>query len=92
MAEIYDRYPGQWILLRVTEDDEDHWPAAGRILIRAPTQQDVLTELERRTTDGPLPGHGTGPICLFCAYPDIVAGPEFEALLEELRPDLTALT
>ncbi len=92
MAKIYDRYPGQWILLRVTEDDEDYWPAAGRIMIRASTQQALLAELERQTVDAPLPRRGAGPPCMFCAYPDIKPGSEFEALLAELRPDLTAST
>lgn len=93
VADICDRYPGQWILLRVTEEDEDSWPTAGRILIRAPRQQDVLDELEKQPAAARTPpGERAGPICLFCAYPDIVAGPEYEALLAELVPDLSAFT
>jgi hypothetical protein len=90
MDEIYDRYSGEWILLRITEDDDDHWLAAGRIMIRAPTQHELLAELKLLTADGPLPGRGSGPLCMFCAYPDIKPGPEFEALLAELRPEFPA--
>ena len=41
---------------------------------------------------GPLPGRGAGPLCWSCAYPEIKPGPESEALLAELRPDLAALS
>ncbi len=82
--------PGQWILLRITDHADDHWPSAGRILIRAPTQRDVLDALEKQTPADRKPqGEGEGPICLFCAYPDLVAGPEYEALLDALVSDAT---
>jgi hypothetical protein len=48
--EIMDRYPGEWILMRVTQYDEDYWPTHGYVTIHAATQQAMLDEMERQPT------------------------------------------
>lgn len=48
MDEIFDRYHGEWILFRVTEDDGEGWPTRGIVTIHAPTQNEMLDEMERR--------------------------------------------
>src|SRR5437762_3559735 len=46
-------YPGQWVLMRVTEMDPQGWPAKGQILAHAADQRDVLQKLPRRDPSEP---------------------------------------
>src|SRR5262249_61417407 len=48
MDEIFDRYHGEWILLRITEDDGEGWPTRGIVAVHAATQNEMLDEMERR--------------------------------------------
>lgn len=89
--EICDRYPGQWILLRIMEQDEDGWPMAGRVLFRAPEQRDIIAEIQVHPPAASIRDDERGfPICIFQAYPFIGPGPEYEALLAGLQSDLSA--
>jgi hypothetical protein len=47
--EVFDRYRGEWLLLRVTEDDGEGWPTHGIVTVHAATQNGMLDEMERRT-------------------------------------------
>jgi hypothetical protein len=46
MDEIFDRYAGEWIILHVTQYDEG-WPTHGIVKVHAPTQMEMLDEMER---------------------------------------------
>ncbi|MEA2515840.1 MAG: hypothetical protein QOJ59_5329 [Thermomicrobiales bacterium] len=48
--QIMERYPGEWILMRVTAHDADGWPTHGCVTVHAPTQNDMLDEMERGPT------------------------------------------
>lgn len=45
--EIMDRYRGEWILLRVTQDDEGGWPTHGIVTVHASRQQEMIDEMYR---------------------------------------------
>jgi hypothetical protein len=79
--EIIARHRGEWVLMRVTEDDEDGWPERGYLLEHAPTQAEVITSLERwvhLANDG-----NRWPFYTFLAEPLIKSGPEYAAAVAE---------
>ena len=84
IEEIIDRHRDQWVVMRVTGRDEDHWPVKGIVLVVARRQQEALDELERLVAVHPETRRKGQPVCSFLAQPDIGPGPEFDALLEEL--------
>jgi hypothetical protein len=79
--EIIERHRGEWVLMRVTENDEDGWPARGYLLEVAPTQGEVITALERWAH---LAGDGNRwPFDTFLAEPLIKSGPEYATAVAE---------
>jgi hypothetical protein len=82
MAEIVARFEGEWILMRVTEHDEDHWPAAGHVISHAPGQADVIRALATRERP---PTRSTArpnlPLYVFRAVPGIASGNDIDAIL-----------
>jgi len=79
--EIIEHYHGEWILMRVTEDDEDGWPLRGYLLDVAPTQEEILQAWTRRA---PEVSDGKGwPLYTFLAEPLITSGPEYETAVRE---------
>jgi hypothetical protein len=90
MDEIIDRYRGQWILMRVTEDDEDGWPARGYLLARAPSQAEILEAEERLPRADAAADGRVLPYYSFLAQHDISSGPEYEAAVMQLVAELTA--
>lgn len=77
LDEIIDRYGGEWILMRVTGHDEEHWPAEGYIVARAASQEELLEAEE--LAPPPTPGQ---PYCSFLAQHDIRSGPEYDAAVK----------
>ena len=71
--EMIDRYYGEWILMRVLEHDEDHWPWKGHVVLHAPTHDELL-KAEAHAPRA-VPGQ---PYYSFPAYPDITSGPIYE--------------
>jgi hypothetical protein len=79
--EVIERYRGQWILMRITEDDEDGWPKRGLLLERASTQRGILAAFEKwihLAKDG-----NPWPFETFLAEPMITSGPEYTAAVAE---------
>jgi hypothetical protein len=72
--EIIARYPGEWILIRVSKRDEDGWPERGYLLDRASTKTEILKATERWAPM--IDGEG-GPLYAFLAEPLIKSGPEY---------------
>ena len=84
IEQIIDRHRDQWVVMRVTGHDEDHWPAKGHVLVSAPRQRQALDELERLVAAHPETRRKGQPLYSFFAQPDIGPGPEFDAFLQEL--------
>ncbi|HEY7032276.1 MAG TPA: hypothetical protein VH482_13140 [Thermomicrobiales bacterium] len=79
--EIIERHRGDWVLMRITEYNEDAWPERGYLLDVAPTQEEIL---EAWTRWAPEVSDGKGwPLYMFLAEPDISSGPEYEAAVRE---------
>jgi hypothetical protein len=86
MTDIVARFEGEWILMRVTEHDEDHWPAAGHVLVHAlvhaPRQADVVRTLATREPGSmSSPGSLNQPLFMFCAISDVEPQDDFDAIL-----------
>jgi hypothetical protein len=79
--EIIARHRGDWVLMRVTEDDEDGWPERGYLLDVAPTQEEILQAWERRAPE--LSDDNRWPLYSFLAEPLITSGPEYNAAVME---------
>lgn len=78
---IIERHRGQWVLMRVTEEDEDGWPERGYLLDVAPDQEEILKAWERRAPE--LSDGNRWPLYSFLAEPLISTGPEFTAAVME---------
>ena len=82
-ADIIARYEGEWLLVRVTAHDEDHWPAKSRVLVHAPRQEDIVRALAAR---GPLAEGSSAvpflPLYSFRAIPDVASDVDSDALLK----------
>jgi hypothetical protein len=79
--EIVERYRGEWILMRVTKDDEDGWPERGYLLERAASQNEIIAAMERwvhLADDG-----NRWPFYTFLAEPLVKSGPEYAAAVAE---------
>ena len=83
VEEIADRYEGEWVLMRVTEYDEEGWPAKGLLLAHSPRQQDINLALEQRSDGEASPDQAPIPYYSFIAGPTVRSGPEYEAAVTE---------
>jgi hypothetical protein len=83
VEEIADRYEGEWVLMRVTEYDEEGWPAKGLLLAHSPRQQDINLALEQRSDGEASPDQAPIPYYAFMAGPTLRSGPEYEAAVTE---------
>jgi hypothetical protein len=84
--EMIARYPGEWIVMRVTEYDERHLPARGALIAHTSSRR----EAQRIWGDEiPRSKPGDGRLYLFDAYPRITTGEELRKSLAELaaQPD-----
>jgi hypothetical protein len=77
--EVTERYYGEWVLMLVTEHDEEHWPSHGKVIAHSHKQEDLNEPLRRLPKD---PANGTGhetPIYYtFRAFPLVSSGPEYD--------------
>ena len=79
--EVIERYRGEWILMRITEDDEDGWPKRGYLLEHGLTQDETIDAIKRwihLANDG-----NRWPFETFLAEPIIKSGPEYAAAVAE---------
>jgi hypothetical protein len=83
LDEIIARHRGEWVLMRVTRYDEDHWPAEGSVVAHASSQEELLEAEERapRATPGQ-------PYYSFLAVPHIKSGPIYEAAVKRFFANL----
>jgi hypothetical protein len=80
--EVIARYPGQWIVMRVTEYDERHLPARGVLIAHARSRR-AAARIWGDEIPRTKPGEGV--LSLFDAYPRITTGEEARRSLAELR-------
>jgi hypothetical protein len=84
--EVADLYPGQWVLMRVTEDNEYHQAWRGHILAVSDDECDLNEVLAREPKRSQLPpGVKPGRYYVFQAYHYIYPGPEWDAWLAWAR-------
>lgn len=78
--EIVERYFGESIVMRVTEEEDGGWPSKGVVLAHALEEEEITEairsgEIIRRGPDG----RPAEPLAMFRAYPFVDAGPELDA-------------
>ena len=83
LDKIIARFRGEWVLMRVTGHDEEHWPSEGYVLAHAPTQG-ALLEAEEKAPQ-PIAGQ---PYYAFFAEPFITSGPIYEAEVKRFFSNL----
>jgi hypothetical protein len=84
--EVADLYPGQWVLMRVTGENEYHHPWRGRILAVSHDERDIDEVLSREPRRSQLPpGVKPGEYYVFQAYRHTYPGPELDAWLARVR-------
>ncbi len=72
--EVIALYPREWVLMRVTEDDDDGFPAKGLVLAHSPRRDDISDALEREPPRAELPPDAPPrPYYIFRAFPRIRA-------------------
>jgi hypothetical protein len=82
--EVIARYPGQWILMRVTAHDEDKWPSHGQVLAHDMSYRKVgKAWLEIIAASGL--GDPERPYYIFRAERLLRTGEELRRALEERR-------
>ena len=82
MAEVIERYPREWILMRVTAFDEQQWPSHGHVLAHSPARAAITARL----AEEPIPAvlSPDQPCYVFKANLRARSGPEFDAAMDTL--------
>jgi hypothetical protein len=78
--EVIARYPGEWILMRVTAYEQG-WPSRGHVLAHSHSRQEVSHVWSLWLTAS---SEADGPLYMFDAYPVIRTGDELWASLNGL--------
>lgn len=77
--EAADLFPGEWILMRVTEFDEHHTPVRGEIVKHNRSSSRVWAELGKRLV--PLGEKPKDHYYLFHGFPHLHTGEAFRAAI-----------
>lgn len=80
--EIAGLHPGEWIALRVTEYDDDHWPVKGIVVTHSPDRTVLSSALEH---DDP-----TGTHYVFQAVPHLDDGPVYDQTIKAFVAEFAA--
>jgi hypothetical protein len=78
--EIGERYPEQWILLRVTEFSERHEPVAGEVVAASQSHAAIWRRYGKLHAQS---GGRPGPCYIFQAFPPLPPGTTWHDILEE---------
>ena len=78
LEEVIRRSDGRWVLLRVTDFDEDHVPSRGHVIAHG-TNKHVHAAIRTILSEG---GGLTDPYYLFAAYPRVRSGAGLKAAIE----------
>ena len=86
--ETVESFADEWILMLVTDFDEDHIPARGRVLAHSRSRTQISKVLARQPRPSQVPVEaGNGPYYIFVAYPRIRSGEELRQVLERAAAD-----
>jgi hypothetical protein len=68
--EAIARFRGEWVLMKVTEYDEDHWPSQGYVVAHSSDRGKISEAVRREPPRGKLPpGAPRHMYYVFLAYP-----------------------
>lgn len=83
--EVAEAYPEQWILMRVTGQNEHQMPWRGHILAASPDERNVTAALGREPRPSSLPPGAPRPhYYVFQAYPHVFEGEALQTLMSKL--------
>jgi hypothetical protein len=84
--EVAEAYPEQWVLMRVTRENEYRAPWRGHILAVSPERKRISEALGREPKPSSLPPDEPRPLYyVFQAYPHFYGGEALQALLAQWR-------
>lgn len=88
VADAIDRFRDEWVLMKVTEKDEHHWPTKGYVLAHSRDETEVTTALAAEPMpEARPPDEQTPPYYVFNAYPRLRSGPEYVAAVGQFVTD-----
>ena len=67
--EAIARFRGEWVLMKVTEYDEDHWPSRGYVIAHSPDREEINAAIPLRSQEVISPEAPRQPHYVFLAYP-----------------------
>src|SRR5262249_50521995 len=86
--EAIARFRGEWVLLKVTEYDEDYWPSRGYMIAHSPDRDAISEAIPLRSQEPTMPDAPRQPYYVFLAYPRVRSGPEHRAAMAQFTSDL----
>jgi hypothetical protein len=79
--EAIARFRGEWVLMKVTEYDEDHWPSRGYVIAHSPEREGISEALRHEPPRGTLPPEAPRLMYyVFLAYPRARSLAEYKAM------------
>lgn len=90
VKEAIARFHGEWVLMKVTEYDEDHWPSEGYMIAHSPDRGDISAAVALEPPRGTLPPDTPRrPYYVFLAYPRARSLAEYNAMMaaQTSKPD-----
>lgn len=89
VTEAIDRFRGDWVLMKVTEMDDHHWPSNGYVLGHSSEEQELIEAMKRERREDESPSNSPrSPYFTFRAFPKVTSGPSFDAALRKFAADL----
>ncbi len=84
--EVAELYPEQWVLMRVTGENEYHHPWRGHVLAASHDERQINEALSREPRPSQLPpGVPAGRYYMFQAYRHVYPGKELDAWVAQIR-------
>ena len=84
--EVIQTYPGEWILLKITDYDESKWPSHGHVVAHSKSHARVWRRLAEVVSRY---GWADLPYYVFSAYPHLKTGDEVRQALKNLQEEYT---
>jgi hypothetical protein len=93
IAEIVAQYSGEWVLMRVTGYDENHWPATGFVVAHSPDEEALSTASIPAPYSGPESADTLGQrLYFFRAVPRIRSGPAYDDAAAKFVSEVAAMS
>jgi hypothetical protein len=78
--EAIARFRGEWVLMKVTEYDEDRWPSHGYVIAHSRDRDEINEAIPWRSQETILPDAPRQPYYVFLAYPRARSLAEYVAM------------